>query len=94
MISSKLKESTFNKQTELLVPHDTIFKYLSIGTPKITNFTFVPNVELFIFRCPKIVAHYSLIFMCLNIGTPKNHKVSIWDKWKFNGFMCPNTEAH
>ena len=27
---------------------------LSIGTPKIINFAFVPNVKLFIFRCLKI----------------------------------------
>ena len=45
---------------------------LSIGTPKIINFPFVPNGKLIIFRCPKIWAHYSLIIM-LNIGTPKDH---------------------
>ena len=27
---------------------------LSIGTPKIINFPFVPNGKLIIFRCPKI----------------------------------------
>ena len=46
---------------------------LSIVTPKIINFPFVPNGKLIIFRCPKIWAHYSLIVMCLNIGTPNNH---------------------
>ena len=46
---------------------------LSIGTPKINNFPFVPNEKLSIFRCLKIWAHYSLIILCLNIGTPKNH---------------------
>ena len=46
---------------------------LSIGTPKIINFPFVPNGKLIIFRCPKIKAHYSLIMMCLNIGAPKIH---------------------
>ena len=46
---------------------------LSIGTPKIINFPFVPNGKLIIFRCPKIWAHYSLIIMWLTIGTPKNH---------------------
>ena len=40
---------------------------LSIGTPKIINFPFVPNGKLIIFRYPKIKAHYSLIMMCLNI---------------------------
>ena len=29
--------------------------------------------KLNIFRCSKILAHYSLIIMCLNIGTPKNY---------------------
>ena len=37
------------------------------------NFTFVPNGNLIIFRCPKIWAYYSLIVMCLNIRTPNNH---------------------
>ena len=46
---------------------------LSIGTPNIINFPFVPNGKFIIFRCPKILAHYSLIIMCLNIGTPNNH---------------------
>ena len=46
---------------------------LSIGTPKIINFPFVPNGKLFIFRCPKIWAHDSPIIMCLNTGTPKTH---------------------
>ena len=44
---------------------------LSIGTPKIINFPFVPNVKFIIFRCPKIWQHYSLIIMCSNTGTPK-----------------------
>ena len=48
---------------------------LSIGTPKIINFPFVPNGKLNIFRCPKFWAHYSLIVMCLNIGTLKNHHI-------------------
>ena len=46
---------------------------LSIGTPKIINFPFVPNGKFIIFRCPKIWAHYSLIIMGLYIGTPNNH---------------------
>ena len=49
---------------------------LSIGTPKIINFPFVPNGKLIIFWCPKIKAHYSLIIMCLNIGTPNNRHFS------------------
>ena len=48
---------------------------LSIGTPKIINFPFVPNGQLIIFRCPNIWAHYSLIVMCLNIGTLTNHHI-------------------
>ena len=44
-----------------------------LGHLKIINFPFVPNGKLIIFRCPKIIAHYSLIIMCLNIGIPKNH---------------------
>ena len=47
--------------------------FLSIGTPKIINFPFVPNGKFIILRCPKIWAHYSFIIMCLNIGTPNNH---------------------
>ena len=47
--------------------------YLSIRTPKIINFPFVPNGKFIIFRCPKIRAHYSLIIMSLNTGTPNNH---------------------
>ena len=43
---------------------------LSIGTPKIINFPFVPNGKLDIYRCPKILQP---IKMCLNIGTPNNH---------------------
>ena len=46
---------------------------LSIGTPKIINFPFVPNGKFIIFRCPKIWAHYSLIIISLYIGTPNNH---------------------
>ena len=46
---------------------------LSIGTPKMLNFPFVPNGKFIIFRCPKVWAHHSLIIMCLNIGTPNNH---------------------
>ena len=46
---------------------------LSIGTPKIISFSFVPNGKFIIFRCPKSWAHYSLIIMCLNIGTPNDH---------------------
>ena len=46
---------------------------LSIGTPKIMNFPFVPNGKFIIFRCPKIYVDYSLIIACLNIGTSKNH---------------------
>ena len=46
---------------------------LSIGTPKIINFPFVPNGKLIIFRFPKIWEHYNLIIMYLNIGTLKNH---------------------
>ena len=46
---------------------------LSIGTPKIMNFPFVPNGKFIIFRCPKIYVDYSLIIVCLNIGTSKNH---------------------
>ena len=46
---------------------------LSIGTPKIINFPFVPNGKFIIFRCPKIWANYSLIIICLNIGTLNNH---------------------
>ena len=46
---------------------------LSIGTPKIINFPFVPNGKFIIFRCPKIWAKYSLIIMRSNTGTPNNH---------------------
>ena len=46
---------------------------LSIGTPKIINFSFVPNEKFIIFRCPKIWAHYSPIIMHLNIRTPINN---------------------
>ena len=46
---------------------------LSIGTPKIINFPFVPNGKFIIFRCSKIWANYSLIILCSNIGTPNNH---------------------
>ena len=51
---------------------------LSIGTPKIINFPFVPNGKLIIFRSPKLWVNYSLIILCSNIGTPKNHHVSFW----------------
>ena len=37
---------------------------LSIGTPKIMNFPFVPNGKFITFRCPKILAHYRPITMC------------------------------
>ena len=46
---------------------------LSIGTPKIINFPFVPNGKFIILRCPKIRANYILIKMCSIIGTPNNH---------------------
>ena len=46
---------------------------LSIGTPEIINFPFVPNGKLIIFRCPKILSYFSLIMMCLNNGAPKSH---------------------
>ena len=29
--------------------------------------------------------------MCSNFGIPK---IYIWNKWKINGFRCPNTEVH
>ena len=45
---------------------------LSIGTPKIIIFSFVPNGKLIIFRYPSIWAYYSLIIMFLNTGTSKN----------------------
>ena len=48
---------------------------LSIGTPKIINFPFVPNGKLNISRCPKFWAHYSRIVMCFNIGTLNNHHI-------------------
>ena len=64
---------------------------LSIGTPKIINFPFVPNGKFIIFRCPKIWANYSLTMMCSNIGTPNITTFSIWDKWKSSGVRCPNT---
>ena len=54
----------------------TTLMCLSIGTPKIINFPFVPNGKFIIFRCPKIQAEYSLIIMCMNIGTHKNHEFS------------------
>ena len=39
--------------------------WISIGTPKIINFPFVPNGKLIIFRCPKIkVPKYRLITNC------------------------------
>ena len=34
---------------------------------------------------------YSLIIMCSSIRRPKKHWFSIWDRWKINGFRCPNT---
>ena len=36
------------------------------------NFPFVLNGKFIIFRCPKILANYSLIIMCSNIGMPNN----------------------
>ena len=44
---------------------------LSIGTPKVMNFPFVPNEKLIIFRCSKILAYYSRLMVCLNIGASK-----------------------
>ena len=44
-----------------------------MGHLEIINFPFVPNGKFIIFRCPKILAHYSLLIMHLNIGTPNNH---------------------
>ena len=57
-------------------------KCLSIGTPKIINFTFVSNGKLMIFRCPNIQTDYNEAVLCLNFGTPENNQFSIWDKWK------------
>ena len=47
-------------------------KFLSIGTPTLINFQFVPRGKLIIFRCSKICEHHSPVIMCLNIGTLKN----------------------
>ena len=59
---------------------------LSIGTPKNNIFSISP------FQMKNsLFSDAPLIIMCLNIGTPKNHKFSIWNKWKINGFRCPNT---
>ena len=44
---------------------------LSLGTPKIINFPFVPNGKLITFKCPIILENYSLIIIGLNIGSPK-----------------------
>ena len=44
---------SFPGDFKILVKNDTVM-CLSIGTPKITNFPFVPNGKLIIFRCPRI----------------------------------------
>ena len=44
---------------------------LITGTSKAINFSFVANVKLINFRCPKIWAYYSLIIVCSNIGNQK-----------------------
>ena len=41
-----------------------------LGCLKI-NFPFVPNGKLIIFRCPKILANYSLTIIGFIIGIPK-----------------------
>ena len=61
-------------------------KCLSIGTPKIVNFTFVSNGKLIVLRFPNIQAHYIEAVLCLNVGTPENNEFSIWDKWKIYCF--------
>ena len=66
--------------------HQHTLKCLSIGTPKIINFPFVPNEKLMIFRCPNIQTDYNEAVLCLNFGTPKNNQFSIWDKWKIYYF--------
>ena len=48
-------------------------KCLSIGTLETTDFPFVPNGKLMVFRCPNILADYSLAVICQNYGTPKNN---------------------
>ena len=59
---------------------------LSIGTPKIIDFPFVPNGKLMIFRCPNIQTDYNEAVLCLNFGTLENNEFSIWDKWKIYYF--------
>ena len=45
----------------------TILKCLSIGTPNINNFPFVPNGKLMVFKCPSIQPYSQT---CLK-GSPK-----------------------
>ena len=73
--SMHVKSSAFRVQIITL-------KCLSIGTPKIINFSFVSNGKLMIFRCPNSQTDYDEAVLCLNFGTPENNEFSIWDKWK------------
>ena len=53
------------------VSHITYREVPKYWDTKIIKFSFVLNVKLITFKCPKIWAHFSLIPMCSNIGTLK-----------------------
>ena len=63
----------YRMELSVLISLHITVKCISIGTPKLINFQFVPNGKLIIFRYSKIWEHYSPIIMRINIGTLKNH---------------------
>ena len=70
---------------------ENTLKCLSIGTPKTTNFPFVSNETIMIFRCSNIVSHYNKAVIYLNFGTPKMMNFPFGTNGKFIIFRCPNT---
>ena len=66
--------------------HWHTLKCLSIGRPKLINYSFVSNGKVMVFRCPNTQGHYNEAVIYLNFGTPKNNEFSIWNKWKIYYF--------
>ena len=66
-------------------------KCLSIGTLKLTNFQFVSDGKLIVFRFPNIQAHYNEAVLCFNFGTPEKMDFPFGTNGKFIIFRCPNT---
>ena len=89
--SQSIRQFKINKVTQNLL---ITVKCLNIGTPKITNFPFVPNGKLLILGVP-IFEHFIIRLLCAQIlGHLKIINFTFGTNGKFIAFRCPNTKAY